>query len=54
MAYPMAHPKLCNFTSYKEKITTYVNKGQALEIRVIAAIFFYQIRPQGVPGLMFN
>ena len=53
MAQAMAHPKFCNFTNYKEKITTYVNKGQALEIRVIAAIF-YQIRPQGVPGLMFN
>ena len=50
---PYGHPKFCHFTNYKEKITTYVNKDQALEIRVIAAIF-YQIRPQGVPGLMFN
>ena len=50
MAYPMAHPKFCNFTNYKEKTTTYVKKGQALQIRALAAIFFYQIRPQGVPA----
>ena len=50
VAYPMAHPKFCNFTNYKEKTTTYVKKGQALQIRALAAIFFYQIRPQGVPA----
>ena len=48
-AYPMAHPKSCNFTSYKEDITTYVRRDQALEIWAIAAIF-YQTRPQGVLG----
>ena len=40
MAYPMAHPKFCNFTNYKEKMTTYVYRDDALEIRAIAAIFF--------------
>ena len=53
VAYPMPTPNFVILPIIKKKITTYVNKGQALEIRVIAAIF-YQIRPQGVPGLMFN
>ena len=50
VAYPMAYPKFCNLTNYKEKTTTYVKKGQALHIRALAAIFFYQIRPQSVPA----
>ena len=40
MAYPTAHSKFCNFTNYNEKITTYVCRDQALEIRAMAAIFF--------------
>ena len=47
MPYPVTHPKFCNFTNCKEKRTTYVNRDQALEIRAIAAIVFYQTRTQG-------
>ena len=46
MPYPVTHPKFCNFTNCKEKRTTYVNRDQALEIRAIAAIVFYQTRTQ--------
>ena len=46
VAYPIAHPKFCHFTNYKEKISTYVNKGQALEIRVIAANFLSNSSPR--------
>ena len=51
MAYPMAHPKFCNFTNYKEKITIYLCRDQELEIRAIAAIFLSN-SPQGVLGLI--
>ena len=46
MACPMAHLKFCNFTNYKEKITTYVCRDQALKIQVIAAIFFIKLIPK--------
>ena len=50
VAYPMAHPKFCNFTNYKEKTTTYVKKGQALQIRALAAIFFLSNSSPRRPG----
>ena len=45
-AYAMALPKFCNFTDCEEKITTYMYRDQALEIRVIVAILLTNMSPR--------
>ena len=48
MAYPMVHHKFCNITKilYREKITTYMHRDQALKIGAIAALFFSNSSPK--------
>ena len=54
MAYPMAHPKFCNFTNYKGKNNYLrVQRSSALNSRD-SNHFFYETRPQGILGLVFN
>ena len=54
VVYPMAHPIFCNFTNYKEKITAYVCRDQALETRAIDAIPFLKLVPEvSYPGPRF-
>ena len=48
VVYPVAHPIFCNFTNYKEKITAYVCRDQALETRAIDVIPLFDTPPQGV------